>query len=221
MKNLTRTKQVITGISFIAFPLLFIIGNAIHANIFSFSLPQDTLEWMQIIRGNKLQQIGNLLEYFSAPFLMVMAFSLINTIREKAWLWGLTGGLMAILGCVSMIGSKGSFCLSTAAFDTLPDAQFHQIYPAFETLFTKAGLLKVTLALPLLPLGFFVQGIGLLKGKYIPKWQAVLILTGSLLLVNPGFEAINLLASILLLIGFNPSSLQLITGNIKSGIRSF
>lgn len=221
MEHLNRTKQVISGISFIAFPLLFIVGNALHSNIFSFELHQNAQDWMQEIRGNKLQQMGNLLEYISAPFLIIMIFSLINTITEKAWQWGIIGGIMALLGVVAMVGSKGSFCLSTAGFDTLPETRFNQLYPAFEALFVKAGMLKITLALPLLPLGFLVQSIGLLRGNYIPKWQAFLALTGSLLLVNPGFEAINLTASILLLIGLSPSGLQLIMNNIKSKIKSF
>ena len=221
MKNLKRTKQVITGISFIAFPALFIIGNAIHSDIFSFHLTQNAHDWMHEIHGNTLQQIGNLLEYISAPFLIIMAFSFINTINKKAWQWGLTGGVMALLGCVTMVGSKGAFCLSTAGFDTLSEAEFQQLFPAFKTLFEKAGMLKITWALPLLPLGFITQSIGLLNGNYIPKWQGVLILSGSILLANPGFEAINLTGSMLLLFGLFPFGIQLITNNVKSEIKSF
>lgn len=221
MKSLSRTKQVITGVSFIAFPMLFIIGNAIHSDIFSFELTQNAHDWMHEIHGNTLQQIGNMLEYIGAPFLIIMAFSFMNTINDKAWQLGIIGGIMALLGCVSMVGSKGAFCLSVAGFDTLSETEFQQLYPAFKALFYKAGLLKITWGLPLLPLGFVVQSIGLLKGNYLPKWQGILIFSGSLLLANPGFEAINLMGAVLLLLGLFPSGGQLIGNNVTSKIKSF
>ncbi len=219
MNKLNRTKQVITGISFIAFPVLFLIGNSIHSDLFSLSLIHDANEWMNEIRGNKLQQIGNLLEYMSAPFLIIMAISFINTVNKKAWQWGLIGGIMVLIGSVSLAGSKGAFCLSVSAFDTLSNAEFQQLYPAFKALMAKAGILKATLALPLLPLGFVVQSIGLLKGKYVPKWQAMLILLGSILMANPGIELFNLAGSVLLLLGLSPLGISLITNKVESEIK--
>lgn len=221
MNKLTRTKQIITGISFIAFPLLFIIGNAIHSDLLSFGFPMNTQDWINEIHHNISQQTGNLLEFSSAPFLIIMAFSFINTIHKKGWLLGIIGGMMAILGCVIMVGSKGAFCLSVAGFDTLPEHEFQQLFPAFKALFEKAGMLKITWGLALLPLGFVIQSIGLIKGNYIPIWQAVLILTGSLLLANPGIELINLTASILLFTGLLSPGIQLLNGKIASQIKSF
>jgi len=220
MNQLNRTKQIITGTSFIAFPLLFIIGNAIHSDIFSLEMIHNAEEWMHEIHGNKLQQIGNLLELSSAPFLIIMAISFINTTNKKGWQWGLIGGLMVFIGSVSLAANKGAFCLSVAGFDTLPDADYQQIIPAFQSLFAKNGLLKVTLTLPLLPLGFVVQSIGLLKGKYIPQWQSILVLSGSLLMANLGIELFNLMGAIVLLIAFSPISMRLIN-NKDTEVKSF
>lgn len=220
MNQLDRTKQIITGLSFLAFPILFIVGNAIHSDVFSLEMTHNAEEWMSEIRHNKLQQIGNLLELSSAPFLIIMAVCFINTMNKKAWQWGLIGGLMVLIGSISLAANKGAFCLSVAGFDTLSDADFQQIAPAFQALFSKEGLLKATLTLPLLPLGFVVQSIGLLRGRYIPKWEGITILLGSLLMANPGIELFNLIGSIVLLIGFLPLSMRLIN-NKNTEVKSF
>lgn len=221
MEKLTRTKQIITGISFIAFPVLFIIGNTLHSNVISFELTNSAESWMREIRHNINQQTGNLLEFLSAPFLIIMTFSFMNTINKKGPSFGIIGGIMALLGCIVMVGSKGAFCLSVAGFDTLPEKEFQQLLPAFKALYQKSGMLKVTWGLALLPLGFVIQSIGLIKGSYIPKWQALLILSGSLLLANPGFEIINLLASVLLFLGLLLPGIQLINGKITYQVKSF
>ena len=221
MERLTRIKQIITGISFIAFPVLFIIGNALHSNLLSFEVTNGAEGWMNEIRHNINQQRGNLLEFLSAPFLIIMAFSFMNTINKKGLGYGIIGGIMALLGCIVMIGSKGAFCLSVAGFDTLPENEFQQLLPAFKALYHKAGMLKVTWGLALLPLGFILQSIGLLKGSYIPKSQAILILSGSILLANPGFEIINLLASVLLFLGLLLPGKQLINGKMTYQIKTF
>ncbi|MCD4792265.1 MAG: hypothetical protein K8R54_03465 [Bacteroidales bacterium] len=221
MDKLTRTKQVITGISLIAFPVLFIIGNALHSDLLSFGFPDNAQEWVHEIHHNDLQQIGNLLEYLSAPLLIILIFSFINTINRKAYGWGIIGGMTALLGCVTMIGSKGAFCLSVAGIDTLPEAEFQQVFPALRALFEKAGMLQITWALPLLPLGFVIQSIGLLKGNYLPKRQGLLMLTGSLLLANLGIELINVIGSLLLCIGLMPVGVLLIQKNANTKIKSF
>ena len=221
MDKIKRTKQMITGISFFAFPVLFIVGNALHSNLFSFDLVKDTTSWVNEFHHNIMQQTGNLLEFLSAPFLIIMIFSLMKSINNKGAFLGIFGGIMAIFGCIIMAGSKGAFCISIAGIDTLPDNEFQQLFPAFNALFEKAGMLKIMWALPLLPIGFFIQSLGLHKGKYILKWQAYLISTGALLLANPGIELINLMASLLLATAMLPISFQLISGKTTSGIKSF
>jgi hypothetical protein len=188
--------------------------------VFSLEIIHNAEEWMGEIRHNKLQQIGNLLELSSAPFLIIMAISFINTMNKKAWQLGLIGGLMVLVGSVSLAANKGAFCLSVAGFDTLSDADFQQILPAFQALFAKEGLLKATLTLPLLPLGFIVQSIGLLRGKYIPTREGITIFLGSLLMANPGIELFNLMGAIVLHIGFLPLSFRLIT-NKNTDVKSF
>ena len=221
MDKIKKTKQIITGISFFAFPVLFIIGNALHSNLFSFDFVKDTTSWVNEFHRNTMQQTGNLLEFLSTPFLIIIIFSLIKSINNKGASLGIIGGMMAIFGCIIMTDSKGAFCISIAGIDTLPENEFQQLLPAFNALFEKAGMLKIMWALPLLPIGFFIQSIGLHKGKYISKWQAYLISIGALLLANPGIELINLIASLLLATAMFPISFQLIYGKTTSEIKSF
>ena len=221
MSKYYSAKQIITGISFIAFPLLFITGNVMHTDLLDFKIHNNASEWINEIHGNTIQQYGNLLEYLSAPFLIVMIFSLINTIKDKYWHWGLTGGIMALAGVATMIVSKGAYCLSVSGIDTLPENEFQQLSPAFEALFSKSGLLKVTMAIPLLPIGFLMMSIGLLKGRYLNMRHSIFLLTGSLVLINPGIEFLNLIGAIILSAGLIPLAIELINNKVKQNLEPF
>jgi len=64
----------------------------------------------------------------------------------------------------------------------------------------------------LLPVGFAIQAIALLRTHTLPRWQAVLFLVGVLLVAIPdGLEIINLTASVLMAIAFIPYGIQLIS----------
>ena len=63
----------------------------------------------------------------------------------------------------------------------------------------------------LLPVGFAIQAIGLLKSQALPRWQSILFLIGVLFVGTPdGVEIINLTASILMVVAFVPYGIQII-----------
>ena len=63
----------------------------------------------------------------------------------------------------------------------------------------------------LLPIGFAIQAIGLLRSKVIPRWQSIMLLIGVLFVATPdGVEIINLIASILLAVAFVPYGIRMI-----------
>ena len=68
----------------------------------------------------------------------------------------------------------------------------------------------------LLPVGFAIQAIGLLKTKALPRWQSLLFLGGVLLVATPdGVEINNLTASVLLAVAFVPYGIQTIRGEAQ------
>jgi len=126
-----------------------------------------------------------------------------------AWL-GFIGCVMAVLGAVILAVDKTALCLVPSAFDTLPEAQFAQLVPGIEALFNYKGWLVIIWLLPLLPIGFFIQGIGLFISRVIPRWQSIPITIGALLLANPDIDLISLIGSIILAIGMVPLGVQII-----------
>jgi hypothetical protein len=68
----------------------------------------------------------------------------------------------------------------------------------------------------LLPVGFGIQAIALLRSGPLARWQSLLLLVGVLLIGTPdGVEVVNLTASVLLTIAFVPYGMQLIRGESR------
>ena len=110
---------------------------------------------------------------------------------------------------------KGALTLGLTAFQTLADEQFIDALPALQTLIDKEGWLWIVWFFLLLPLGFIIQIIGLLKEKIIPKWQGVTIIIGLLLLINPDIEIISSVGDTLMCIGIIPISIRELKGMLE------
>ena len=144
------------------------------------------------------------------PILIVVALKLMGLLKGRgAWL-GFIGCVMAVFGAVVLAVDKTALCLVPSAFDTLTEAQFAQLLPGIEALYGYKGYLFIIWLLPLLPLGFVVQGIGLYISRIIPRWQSITIIIGALLLANPDIDLISLAGSIILTIGMLPLGIQII-----------
>ncbi len=100
---------------------------------------------------------------------------------------------MVFVGSLMLLGNKSAFCLTISGFDLLNDQQLYQIIPALNVLLKKEGMMFILWLLPLLPIGYVLVGISLFKSNHVPKWQSVLIITGSLMLANPEIEVVNFL----------------------------
>jgi hypothetical protein len=198
------------GLSFIIFPVLFIIGFSVHPNLLKPRLIKNVDDWVARVRHNSLLQFGHVLVLISTPLLIVVASQCV-ALSEKgslAWL-GLAGGVSAICGTVILAADKGALGLVISAFDTLPDDEFAQLKPGLAAMQAKAGWLALLRGLALLPIGFALLSIAMLSAGALPVWQAITLLSGTLLLAAPdGFEIISLLASVLLAVALIPLGLQ-------------
>jgi len=208
-------KRLGTGIAIILFPVFFIISNAIHPDLFDISMIYDVQSWIEHFHGNKLLHFAHVLELFMAPLLIVTALHFMDRLKKKKVYFGLIGGVMAILGAVFLAVGKGALCLTTSAFDTLPEKQFAMITPALEVMLHKQGTLFLLWLISLLPVGFLILSIGLFKARYLRRWQNVLLILGSLLLINPEIELINLIAAIILFFALVPYGISIIKGGVK------
>ena len=152
---------------------------------------------------------------FSVPVIMVVLISIMNILQGKGKQMGFWGGIIGLFGAFILAVDKGALCLVLSAFDTLPEAQFREFVPFLSVIVNKTGLLWVVWMLPLLPIGNAIQVIGLMKEKFISKWQGLCIISGLLLLNNPDIELISSAGAILICAGYIPWGVRTLQGRMK------
>jgi len=208
---LNQLEQIGVGLAFIIFPILFVLAFAVHPGLLKPRL-LGPKELIQRAHGNKLLQFGHVLVTLNTILLIVVALYFMKLLDSSSGAWaGFIGAAIAILGAIILAADKGALCLTMSAFDTLPENIFNQIMPGVMAMFTKKGWMGLLWGIVLLPLGFSIQAIALLKTHTLSPWQSVLFLIGVLLVGVPdGVEIINLSASILMAIALIPYGIQII-----------
>lgn len=209
--KIKATKRICIGLSFIIFPLIFIFAFAGHPDLLNphFLGPKELI---QRAHNNSLLHFGHALVTLGTGLLVVVALHFMNLQKNKSTAWyGFIGGVLAILGTLMLAADKGALCLTMSALDTLPEHEFQIMMPGLLAMFAKKGWLVLIWGLLLLPIGFVIQAIGLLKSKSLATWQSLLFLIGVLFIGTPdGVEIINLTASILIALAFIPYGLKII-----------
>jgi hypothetical protein len=162
--------------------------------------------------GNALLHSGHVLMIAAVPLLITIAIHFMNLLQTKGAWWGFIGGTLAVTGAVILAVDKGALCLVPSAFDTLPEADFQNLMPGIEAMFQYRGWLWLLWGLPLLPIGFIFQTIGLVRANAIPRWQSIPMLIGSIMMANPDIDIIGLAATIVLGIGFMPYAIRIAQG---------
>ena len=211
VNSLESVKRILTGVSFIIFPLVFVFAFAGHPNLISFHFlgPEELINRA---RGNEMLHFGHALVTLNTGLLVVAALHFMKLVAKTSTAWaGYIGCVLAVFGALMLAADKGALCLTMSALETLPDNEFSMAMPGLLTIFSKEGWLVLIWGLLLLPIGFLIQAIALLASKAITRWQGVLFLIGILFVGTPdGVEFINLTAAILLSIAFVPYGLRLI-----------
>jgi hypothetical protein len=214
-QKLKSVKRIGSGLALIAFPIIFVILFATHPDLFNLSMVQDVNDRIEGFHGNDLLHFMHFVMLLCVPILIVVALKLMGLLKGRgAWL-GFIGCVMAVFGAVVLAVDKTALCLVPSAFDTLPEAQFRQLVPGIEALYSYKGYLFIIWLLPLLPLGFFLQGIGLLRSRLIPRWQSIPIIIGAFLLANPDIDLVSLTGSVVLSVGLVPLGIQIIRNKIS------
>lgn len=209
--GLIFTKRLGTGLAFIIFPLVFLFAFVTHPNLLNphFLGPEEL-----ILRARRaeLLQLGHALVTLNTALLVVVALHFMKTLERTGAAWaGFVGGILAVFGALMLAADKGALCLSMSAFDTLSNPDFSQMMPGMLALFAREGWVVLTWGILLLPIGFGIQAIALIKTRIIPRWQSILFLVGVLFVAVPdGVEIVNLAASVLLAVTLIPYGIRLI-----------
>jgi hypothetical protein len=211
--ELIKTKGF--GVSLIAFPVLLLTGFLMHPNLMKLEALQTVEQLVGRFHNHQVYHYGHLIVMFTVPIIMIFLISCMNVLQGKGKLFGFWGGIIGLFGAFILAVDKGALCLVLSAFDTLPEARFQEFVPFLSVIVNKAGLLWVVWLLPLLPIGATIQAIGLLKEKFISKWQAVCIITGLLLLNNPDIELISSIGAFLMCAGYIPWGAKILQGRMR------
>lgn len=203
------------AISLIAFPVMLLVGFLMHPNLLKLEALQTVEQLVGRFHNQPIYHFGHLIVMFAVPVIMIAMINIINVLQGKGKSFGFWGGIIALFGAFILAVDKGALCLVLSAFDTLPEAQFQEFVPYLSVLVNKAGLLWVVWLLPLLPIGAAIQAIGLMKEKFISKWQGVCIIIGLLLLNNPDIELISAIGALLMCAGYIPLGVRILQGRMK------
>jgi hypothetical protein len=172
----------------------------------------EPAELIQRAHNNYLLHFGHALVTLCTGLLVVASLHFMNLLKNTSNEWfGLVGGVIAILGALMLAADKGALCLTMSAIDTLPENEFVKMMPGLLAMFNKQGWLILIWGLILLPVGFIIQTVGLLKSKSLAKWQCISFIIAMLFIGTPdGVEIINLTASILMAIALVPYGFNLL-----------
>lgn len=214
---LSNVKRGGTALAFILYPLLAGFAFATHPGLLNPQLGLDVQAKIVGFHGNPLLHFGHVLMTFAVPLLIVIAVHLMNLSAPKAGWWGFVGGVLAVTGAVVLALDKAALCLVPSALDTLPEAEFQAMIPGIQAMFEYRGWLGLLWLLPLLPVGFIVQTIGLVRANLIPRRQSIPMLAGSILMANPDIDIIGLVATVVLAIGFIPYGVSLLREMTPTG----
>lgn len=212
---LSWTKRIGTGLSFVIFPIVFVFAFSVHPGLLHPHLLGPS-ELILRARGAPLLQLGHALVMLDTALLVVVALHFMKLLDHSSGAWaGLLGAALAVTGSLALAADKGALCFTMSALDEISDTEFTRMMPGLLAIFSKRGWLTLLWGVLLLPVGFGIQAIALLKSKSLTLWQSLLFLIGVLLIGTPdGVEVVNLTASVLLTIAFVPYGIQIIRGDI-------
>lgn len=212
--RINNTKRIGVGLSFIAFPLIFVFAFAGHPNLLDphFLGPAELI---QRAHNHPLLHFGHALVTLCTGLLVVVAVHFMNLLKNTKTEWlGFIGGVTAVLGALMLAADKGALCLTMSALDTLPEDKFSTMLPGLLAMFGKEGWLILIWGMVLLPIGFVIQAVGLLRSGTLATWQSTLFLIGVIFIGTPdGVEIVNLAAAVLMAIACIPYGTRLVAGN--------
>lgn len=211
--NVAAARRAGLGLSFIAVPLVFIFAFAVHPNLTSPRL-LGPAELVARAHGASLLHVAHALVTLVTGPLVVVAIHLMTVLeKQQRPGWGLVGGTLAVAGALALAADKGALCLTMSAVDTLPEADFANMLPGLLAMFSRQGWLVLLWGIVLLPIGFFIQALGLLRTRAFPRWRTLFFLLGVAFIGTPdGAEIVNLTAAVMLAVFFVPRGIELLRG---------
>jgi hypothetical protein len=210
--SLHQAKRVGTSLCFIIFPLVFVFAFLVHPGLMDPHLLLSPEEIILRAHDAGLLQFGHVLVTLNTALLVVIAVHFMGLLNRTSWAWvGLIGAAVGILGAIILAADKGALCLTMTALDTVPASEFAAMMPGLLAMFSLKGWMVLLWGIVLLPIGFTILAVALLKTRAIPCWQSALFLTGVVFVAFPdGAEIVNLTASVLMAVALVPYGVRML-----------
>lgn len=181
------------SLALVLFPLMFMAVFALHiegpAEIFQLKLRHDPYlapDIMETLRDRpraaRYYVLPHLIGYVSMPVLIAAALSLGAILYRARPLWAIVGATMTCIGAVFMAGMLAMW-LGFAAIGNVPGEQVAGATAALDALIEMQGpLLYSTILTGFSLLGLMVLAVGLFLADAVPRWSAVLVFSGCLIM---------------------------------------
>lgn len=158
--------------------------------------------------GFRLFLLPHYIIYVTIPLFIIVSLFLAYTLFRKAPWHALIGAIITSIGAVYFIGVLGAW-LSFPAITNTPVDQLPNLLPVLTALSTPGGALLFSTALSIFVfLGMIILGFGFYKSRIIPRWSAVLVIVGNILILAfAGIENLMAIGMLLTLVGLLPLSL--------------
>ncbi len=202
IKLVKRLKKIGLALALMLYPLFAGFAFAVHPNLSSLQIDTPIADKIAEFHNNTQLHNGHLFMLAGVPLLIIIAVHFMRLLENRSAWWGLIGGILAVSGAIILAVDKAALCLVPSALDTLSEIQYQAMIPGITAMFAGKGGLWVLHLLPILPVGFVLLSIGLLRAKALPLQISIPILIGSLLMANPDIDLIGLIATSFLALGF-------------------
>lgn len=203
-------KRIGTGICFVLVPIILILGFGAHPNLTDMAPPGSVEKWVGEFHGNVLWRVAHIAVMWATLPIAVIFLEWMRVLKDRMPVWSFAAGTLGIVGCFMLAADKGALGLVPTAFDTLPEEQFRQLLPGLQAMIQYRGQMWMAKLYALIPLGFILMGLALMRTKIVPRWQGAAVTLGAALLFNPDIDLISLIASVVLAIGLVPMGYALI-----------
>jgi hypothetical protein len=215
------SKRIGSGMAFLLYPVFSGLAFAAHPDLLSLEVGQEVSAKIGQFHNSPFLHFGHFMMLLGVPLLIVAATRLMGMTKNRGEWLGFVGGVIAIFGAVVLAVDKTALCLVMSAFDTVPEAEYAQLLPGIEALFHFEGYLAILYLLPLLPLGFLLQGIGLYRARAIPRWQSAALIVSMLgmgVAAAVDIDLFGLIATGILAFSFVPIGMRLIQGDLEGAV---
>lgn len=222
--------RIAGGISLIVFPLVLMLAFSLHFDSFSdffvFNLryePPAASEFMDTLtdpEASRQYTTAHIVGYLGLPLMISSALVLGYLLFDKRPWFALVGASLACIGTIYMGGVFGSW-LSFAAMGNVAAGQVEGAVPALAALTEMQGALLLTSLLAVLSLlGLMVLAVGLFLSGIVPRWSAIVIFIGNLMIiVFMDLDNWMFIGAFFMLLGMVPVSLRLLKKDIGSGTK--